>query len=74
VNLISELETYAYPEKKPLHNEPETPIKENDHACDALRYALFMNAQGGTGHVPPPVIGLVKPFPGMPGAALGMAA
>ena len=41
-NLIYELETYAYPEKKDLHNEDENPIKENDHACDALRYALAM--------------------------------
>lgn len=42
VNLIWELETYAYPEKKDLHNEDENPIKENDHALDALRYALMM--------------------------------
>lgn len=38
--LIWELENYAYPEKKPDHNEPEVPIKENDHALDALRYCL----------------------------------
>ncbi len=62
VNLISELESYAYPERKPNQNEAETPVKENDHACDALRYALFMNAQGGTGFIPPPTTGLVKPF------------
>lgn len=39
VNLISELETYVYQEKKSNHNEPENPVKENDHACftkDAL--------------------------------------
>ncbi len=66
VNLIGELESYAYPEKKPGHNEPETPIKENDHACDALRYALFMNSQSGSGFVPPPTTNLVKPFyPGL---------
>lgn len=41
-NLIYELETYAYPEKKDLKNEDENPIKENDHACDALRYAFLM--------------------------------
>jgi len=41
-NLIWELETYSYPEKKPDHNEEENPIKENDHALDALRYALSM--------------------------------
>lgn len=42
-NLILELETYSYPEKKINHNEDENPIKENDHALDALRYALFMD-------------------------------
>jgi PBSX family phage terminase large subunit len=43
VNLISEFETYSYPEKKPDKNEYENPIKENDHALDALRYALSTN-------------------------------
>lgn len=51
VNLIDELETYSYPDKKPDKNEPETPIKEHDHACDALRYALFMNVQQKRTHV-----------------------
>lgn len=41
-NLIWELETYSYPERKSEHNEEEKPIKENDHALDALRYALSM--------------------------------
>ena len=41
-NLIQELETYSYKERRPLQNEPEEPIKENDHALDALRYALYM--------------------------------
>ncbi len=50
-NLIWELETYAYPEKKPDHNEEENPIKENDHALDALRYALMMDAGIGEGQV-----------------------
>lgn len=44
-NLIWELETYSYPAKKPDKNEPEIPIKENDHCLDALRYALYMNSQ-----------------------------
>ena len=43
VNLIWEFETYSYPERKPNHNEEENPIKENDHALDALRYALSMD-------------------------------
>lgn len=41
-NLIWEFETYSYPERKADHNEEENPIKENDHALDALRYALSM--------------------------------
>jgi PBSX family phage terminase large subunit len=39
-NLIQELETYAYPEKQNDRNENENPIKENDHAMDAMRYVL----------------------------------
>ena len=42
-NLIYELETYAYAEKRQDRNEEENPIKENDHALDALRYALSMH-------------------------------
>lgn len=42
VHLINELETYSYPEKKPNNNENETPIKENDHALDEIRYVLYM--------------------------------
>ena len=43
-NLIWELETYSYPESKPGRNHNEDPVKENDHAMDALRYALMTNA------------------------------
>jgi len=41
INLIQELETYSYPEKAINHNEPEVPVKENDHALDALRYLIM---------------------------------
>ncbi len=41
-NLIWELETYAYPDKKDFRNPDENPIKENDHAVDALRYPILM--------------------------------
>lgn len=41
-NLIWEFETYSYPEKKDLRNPDENPIKENDHALDALRYPILM--------------------------------
>ena len=40
VNLIMELETYRYPDKKADHNEEEKPIKENDHTLDEIRYVL----------------------------------
>lgn len=43
VNLISELETYRYPDKKEGKNEDENPVKENDHALDAMRYVLMMD-------------------------------
>ena len=39
-NLIFELETYHYPDNKPGMNEKETPVKENDHAMDEMRYVL----------------------------------
>lgn len=42
-NLINELETYAYPESNIGKNEEENPVKDNDHALDALRYMLFMD-------------------------------
>jgi len=42
LNLIWEFETYAYPDKKSSRNESEVPIKENDHALDALRYYILM--------------------------------
>jgi phage terminase large subunit len=43
-NLIWELQNYSYPEKRADRNEYEAPIKENDHALDALRYALYMHS------------------------------
>lgn len=41
-NLLWELETYRYKPKRADQNEPEEPIKENDHLADALRYILHM--------------------------------
>ncbi len=46
-NLIWELETYSYPDKRPEHNENENPIKENDHALDALRYVIMTESTDG---------------------------
>ena len=47
VHLINELETYHYDDPKPDRNDKETPVKENDHALDALRYVLHMDAHTG---------------------------
>jgi len=46
-NLIWELETYSYKDKKTNQNEPEEPIKEGDHLLDSLRYIIFMQKPGG---------------------------
>jgi PBSX family phage terminase large subunit len=43
-NLIWELETYHYPDRKPGHNEYENPVDEDNHAVDAIRYALSMES------------------------------
>ena len=40
VNLISEFEMYSYDEEKTERNEKENPIKQHDHALDALRYIV----------------------------------
>lgn len=40
MNLISEFESYAYMNPKDGRNDNENPIKDHDHALDALRYAL----------------------------------
>ena len=42
INLISEFETYAYPDTKDEKNPDEKPIKFKDHALDALSYAVRM--------------------------------
>ncbi len=41
-NTIFELENYRYPDRKPNANESEVPVKELDHALDALRYVIMM--------------------------------
>lgn len=60
-NLIWELETYSYPERKPDHNEEENPVKENDHALDALRYALSMDNALTREQYYPPEYGVYTP-------------
>jgi len=41
VHTISEIDGYRYEQRRPGINEKEMPVKDNDHACDALRYALY---------------------------------
>lgn len=55
-SLITELEGYSYHERKDTTNEKEEPIKNNDHACDALRYAIYTkeNPRGAVGSYTPP--------------------
>ena len=62
-NLIWELETYSYPDRKPDHNEEENPIKENDHALDALRYALMMEESTPTFVMPQPSKPIINYYP-----------
>jgi len=42
INLISEFEMYSYDDEQSEKNQKEKPIKANDHALDALRYAVMM--------------------------------
>ena len=42
VNLIHEFETYSYDDSQESRDMKEKPIKENDHALDALRYVFII--------------------------------
>ena len=42
-NVLYEFETYHYPENDPNKNDKEEPVKENDHAMDAIRYVIMTN-------------------------------
>lgn len=50
-NTIMEFETYSYPDRKPMQNEKENPIDENNHMMDALRYAITMSSKQSSAHV-----------------------
>ena len=41
-HLLFEMDNYRYKTKRADQNEPEEPVKENDHLLDALRYILHM--------------------------------
>lgn len=47
VNAIMEFETYCYPDKGDMENAKELPIKDNDHALDAIRYVIYMQPREG---------------------------
>jgi phage terminase large subunit len=49
-NLIKEMQAYRWAESKDGVNEKEEPVKEFDHAMDALRY-MVMKLDRGTGRV-----------------------
>jgi phage terminase large subunit len=48
VNTISEFESYQYPDGR--RGNSDNPIKENDHAMDALRYGIMELVSGHTGN------------------------
>jgi hypothetical protein len=37
------METYHYDDDKHERNENEAPVKDSDHAIDAVRYVIMMN-------------------------------
>lgn len=45
-NLIKEIQTYRWDDKASARGE-DKPLKENDHASDSLRYAIFTHFKGG---------------------------
>lgn len=60
--LVDELARYHYdPEKL-----KEEPVKEDDHACDALRYLITGLDRGKAIHVPPPAPGPEPEAPARP--------
>ena len=48
IYLLSELDSYAW-EEKARDKGQDVPIKKYDHACDALRYALYTHLDGSFG-------------------------
>lgn len=59
INVITEFESYSYPDDKgKLANEK--PLKENDDAMDALRYVIMSDIDNGQGNVPSMHFGINK--------------
>lgn len=44
VNIISEFETYSYPDSKDGKHDSENPMDEDNHAMDAIRYVVTMHS------------------------------
>lgn len=43
VNLLKEMRSYSWNDKRAIEQGKEEPLKQNDHTCDALRY--FVNTE-----------------------------
>jgi phage terminase large subunit len=50
-NVIREFGSYRWPETRATGNDKEEPMKENDHAMDAIRY-MVMEIDRGSGRAP----------------------
>ncbi len=50
-NVIREFGSYRWPETRATGNDKEEPMKENDHAMDAIRY-MVMEMDRGSGKAP----------------------
>lgn len=59
VNVIKEFELYRWQDSKDDRNDKEEPLKQNDHAMDALRYMVMqMDAPSGVAQVSAAALGL----------------
>lgn len=47
-----EIKTYRWKEKKSISNDPDTPVKMDDHILDAIRYALMSRPDNTLEKVP----------------------
>ena len=46
-NLLRELPSYTWDEEKSIKRGEDVPLKENDHAVDAVRYVLYTHCGHG---------------------------
>ncbi len=66
-NLIKEFQSYVW-DPKCLKTGEDKPLKENDHALDALRYALYSHyfAKDAKSHSPQELDNLYRETRGLP--------